>query len=52
MTISIFEHGKDKNSIFTACDGEIQISRRLKILIFHQYLCNKIVIHAPIVQQG
>ena len=41
METPISSHVKDKNSIFTARDEDMIFLVKGKILVFHQYLCNK-----------
>ena len=42
MATPIFSHVKDKNSIFTVHDEDMIFLVKGKILVFHQYLYNKI----------
>ena len=42
MATPISSHMKDKNSIFTARDEDVIFWVKGKILVFHQYLYNKL----------
>ena len=44
MATPISSHGKDKNSIFSACDEDMITG---KILVFHRCLCNKCISLSP-----
>ena len=45
MATPISSHVKDKNSIFTECDEDVIFLVKGKILVFHQYLYNKVNYH-------
>ena len=45
MATPISSHVKDKNSIFTARDEDMIFLVKGKILVFHQYLYNKVNYH-------